>query len=1043
MTSDSGARGALRGEDPGRTSNADGRRPNSSLVTARSTRLLRVPDPFALQRAIALLSIGLSPDVIRDTAIVVPTTGAAEALRQTLERLSLVERWQPSPAELEIAEGSWPIGHTILLPHIVTRDGLYRLLGMRLTEPVAPLEALARTVLFEQAAAREATRSGEPPFALRPGLVDEMRDFYDALVRNRRSVDDFDRLVGGTLESGAEIDRGARRLLEQTRFLAGVFREYQHQLAQAGELDEHGARTRLLEQAADRPLRRLIVAVADQSASPFGFWPADYDVVARVPGLERLEFVATESVLHAGYLPRLMEAMPDIDVQAAPTPASPKPILRAPVRSERCHTISRDREDELASAALRVRAARETPTGSADRPLGATVGLIYQRPLPYLALAHQVFGAMAVSWQAVDSLPLAAEPYASAVDVAMTFVTTGFARAPGMTLLRLPQLAFHCAAGTRPIDAQIGAADRFLRAALFLGGGDRLAELAEVSAARGDAGAPALQALVSAASALAPLLTEAAPSEQLETLGRFLDRFEGPGVSSQDHEKRLPTPPREQRARAAVRSILRTLVAAFRRFGDSPRPFADTAALLRRAIEGHTFNPRVGPGLVHLVDAHAAPYARFDSVTLLGVVEDDWPERRERNIFYPASLLRDLGWAPDAERRAAARAAFEDLLHLAANEVIVSTFALEEDAVVRSSVFVEQLAQARLPIDRSLDDDRAASCASAPLLLVAPAAGADPQEAEGWRVLREGRREQATGAAFQGQTARVARQPYSVTAVDRYVQCPFKYFAQHVLRLEEEPDEKPGLTPLERGLFVHDVFREFFTRWQAEGHRAIGAGDLDEARAVFARVVEEMLPRVPESERAIERTRLEGSAVAAGLGERLFRFEAGRPGRVVDRLVEFSLNGEYDLPPVDEGSAEGVGTTPDRIRLRGTADRIDILADGTLRVIDYKDGTASKARVSLQLPIYSVCAEETLASQRGGKWDVAEAGYFAFGKEDPFVPVVNPVKRDEVLAGARASLAQAIRAIEQGVFSVAPLEPHDCRFCGFAGVCRKDYIEDA
>jgi RecB family exonuclease len=1010
---------------------------NSSCVSARSTRLLRVPDPFALQRAIALLSIGLSPDLIRDTAIVVPTTGAAEALRQTLERLCLVDRWQPSPAELQIAEGSWPVGNTILLPHIVTRDGLYRLLCMRLAESVSPLEALARTVLFAQAAAREKTRSGTPPFALRPGLVDEMRDFYDALVRTQRSVDDFDRLVGGTLESGAEMDRGARRLLEQTRFLAGVFRDYQHQLAQAGELDEHGARARLLVQAADRPLRRLIVAVADQSASPFGFWPADYDFVARLPGLERLEFVATESVLHAGYLPRLMEAMPDIEVQAAPTPPSPKPILRAPVGSERLHTISRDREDELASAALRVRAA-QAASGRTDRPLGATVGLISQRPLPYLALARQVFGALGVSWQAVDSLPLAAEPYASAVDVAMTFVTTGFARAPGMTLLRLPQFAFHSAVGTRPTPAQIDAADRFLRAALFLGGADRLAELAEVCAARGDASAPALQALVSAASALAPLITEAAPSEQLETLARFLDRFDGMRTEEDEAGER------QQRARAAVRSILRTLVAAFRRFGDPPRPFADTAALLRRTIEAHTFDPRVGPGLVHLVDAHAAPFARFDSVTLLGVVEDDWPERRGRNIFYPASLLRDLGWAPDADHRAAARAAFEDLLHLAADEVIVSTFALEEDALVRPSAFVEHLAHARLSIDRSLDADPAASSASAPLLLVTPAAGANPEGAEGWRALREARRQQAVGTAFQGQTAPVARQPYSVTAVDRYVQCPFKYFAMHVLRLEEEPDEKPGLTPLERGLFVHDVFREFFTRWQAEGHRAIGVGDLEEARAMFARVVEEMLPRVPESERAIERTRLEGSAVASGLGERLFRFEAGRPGRVVDRLVEFSLNGEYDLAPADEvGSAEDVGTTQDRIRLRGTADRIDILADGTLRVIDYKDGTASKARASLQLPIYSVCAEATLASQRGGKWDVAEAGYFAFGKEDPFVPVVTPAKRDDVLTDARASLAEAVRAIEQGVFSVAPLELHDCRFCGFAGVCRKDYIEDA
>ena len=35
------------------------------------------------------------------------------------------------------------------------------------------------------------------------------------------------------------------------------------------------------------------------------------------------------------------------------------------------------------------------------------------------------------------------------------------------------------------------------------------------------------------------------------------------------------------------------------------------------------------------------------------------------------------------------------------------------------------------------------------------------------------------------------------------------------------------------------------------------------------------------------------------------------------------------------------GPAARRIRLRGTADRIDLLADGTLRLIDYKTGKAA------------------------------------------------------------------------------------------------------
>ncbi len=50
----------------------------------------------------------------------------------------------------------------------------------------------------------------------------------------------------------------------------------------------------------------------------------------------------------------------------------------------------------------------------------------------------------------------------------------------------------------------------------------------------------------------------------------------------------------------------------------------------------------------------------------------------------------------EADRRAAARAVFDDLLRLARDEVSVSVFALEHDAIVRPSPFVEDLASAGL-----------------------------------------------------------------------------------------------------------------------------------------------------------------------------------------------------------------------------------------------------------------------------------------------------------------------------------------------------------
>ena len=87
--------------------------------------------------------------------------------------------------------------------------------------------------------------------------------------------------------------------------------------------------------------------------------------------------------------------------------------------------------------------------------------------------------------------------------------------------------------------------------------------------------------------------------------------------------------------------------------------------------------------------------------------------------------------------------------------------------------------------------------------------------------------------------------------------------------------------------------------------------------------------RLSETEAALERTRLLGSPAAAGLGDAVFRMEAERPVAVVERLLEYRLKGDFVVATCDG---------PRIVSLSGKADRIDLLADGTFRLIDYKLG---------------------------------------------------------------------------------------------------------
>jgi ATP-dependent helicase/nuclease subunit B len=75
---------------------------------------------------------------------------------------------------------------------------------------------------------------------------------------------------------------------------------------------------------------------------------------------------------------------------------------------------------------------------------------------------------------------------------------------------------------------------------------------------------------------------------------------------------------------------------------------------------------------------------------------------------------------------------------------------------------------------------------------------------------------------------------YRVSRVDHYVLCPFKYFAENVLGLPEERDDMAGLTPLERGNLVHNLFEQFYRSWDSRAGGTITAANLPDAVVLFA-----------------------------------------------------------------------------------------------------------------------------------------------------------------------------------------------------------------
>ena len=948
------------------------------MITPRQTRLVRAADLHVFRSAIgALVRSGDAP-----LLVVVPTRGGARQLQRSVAA------------------------------DAVTRDELYDRFHARLRTPPRRASAIERDVIMQSAARAVRGRGSGPPFRVRPGLVAEILRLYDQLRRQAQQVDRFEELIEQALSPDADVDRGAARMLGQTRFLAATFRRYEQTVRGSNLCDEHVLRAELMATSAEDPIRHVIVTVPDWIADPDGLFVADFDLLSRIPGLARIDLVATDALLGSGFHERVHGWLPGVeeasarDIGADPTRVRPTlvtPAASPDVSSRAWHTY-RDREEELIAVARRVEAARVDAGVELDR-----VGVVFKQPLPYLYLARETLGAAGLPSRTADALPLAIEPTAAALDLVLEFVSSGFTRDAIVALLRSPHFAF--TSDGQPISREaVAALDRALSERRYIGDRDHLAKLDDEQFSA-DA-LPALRVAIALSRELGTLTEQRLLSAHLDQLTAWLDRSFHP-LGEDD-----AFGARERRARAALLDALGELSRANAAYGDPEATIEEVRAAVRRWIEEHTFAPPSSDAGLHLLNDQSARYADLDDVTIVGLIEGEWPQRPRRNIFYPPALLKALGWPSEKDRRAADEARFVDLLGSARRRVVLSTFTLDEDALVEPSSQLDVVPAARL------------STAPEEVAREEVARRLQPSAEEGSsRRLQPG-----DDPGFHGYIGAQPPRVWSVSALETYLGCPFRFFAQHVLRLKEEPEDEEVMDPKTQGLFVHEVFETFFRAWHDAGGRTITPATLDDARRMFADVVDKAIERLPPAEGALERTRLLGSSAAAGLGEAVLRMEAERATPVVDRLLEQRLDGEL---VIKEGDRERT------VSIRGKADRLDLLADGTFRLIDYKLGWPPQRGRALQLPIYGLRAEQQLGRDRGRRWTLGEAMYLAFKGPRRVVPLfTSPADRDKVLEDARERLAKTLAAIERGEFPPTPDDVFRCESCSYAPVCRKDYVGD-
>jgi RecB family exonuclease len=204
----------------------------------------------------------------------------------------------------------------------------------------------------------------------------------------------------------------------------------------------------------------------------------------------------------------------------------------------------------------------------------------------------------------------------------------------------------------------------------------------------------------------------------------------------------------------------------------------------------------------------------------------------------------------------------------------------------------------------------------------------------------------------------------SPTALEAYATCPHAFFVKRLLRVEplEQPEDIIVISPMDIGKLIHACMDELVRLFE---------GNLPSAGAPWSQEQRDRLAEIAENKAADfqargltghprlwehERVRIAGDL--RSMLDEDDRWRASIGASVLASELPFGMEGE---PPVEVQLANG------RVRMRGSADKVDIDADGRLLVTDLKTGSREKFKkitqgnpvvggTKLQLPVYAYAA---------------------------------------------------------------------------------------
>ncbi len=442
--------------------------------------------------------------------------------------------------------------------------------------------------------------------------------------------------------------------------------------------------------------------------------------------------------------------------------------------------------------------------------------------------------------------------------------------------------------------------------------------------------------------------------------------------------------------------------------GNRPLAYKEYRRVLERILALTSIStPDLRRNAVHALSVYEARQWELPVVFVCGLVERQFPRHHAQNLFFDDAARRKLaasgaGLRASADLEGEERLLFDLATSRATDELYLTHPARGEDGVeCVPSRFLEGLGPA-------------VEAGQARIREPAP----DWQPAPG--VVRS--------AALRSAVAD-KHQRFSPSSLERYLQCPFQFFARDTLRLAEPPqppDER--LDELVLGTIAHRAIARWWTN---------GAGDIAPVLdAVFDEVCRE--EGIATNFRAeAKRTQLRRDLERFAADERARALPPGFRAEAPESAFEYVL--DATSPP---------------FRVRGRIDLCLVSSSGAAIVVDYK--YSAKGRIKrlveeheegarIQAPLYLLGLEKQRGLQPAGmifhglRNEVSRRGWYAAGAVPPDRDLIekSPAELRSQIAAAAARAAAAVEEIRGGRIEVEPRDRQICRrYCPYIDVCR-------